>query len=191
MFKVPLAGKTAIDICIEVLNGEHSDLADDRELLMAACYLLGQSGSPSDDRVIRALESKLSDSREINQHYFDNERGTVGSDFSVNGCAADALALLGVAGHDSIHANHYETYLANEAWTPPILTEVDGALLLLDRNEQQRDDLKLLLREDKEVCAYCDRELPWNWTPHCPQCGRSLSVKRIRIQPKMSLQRGA
>ncbi len=126
----------------------------------------------------------MTDNREINQHYFDNERGTVGSDFSVNACAADALTVLSSVDVAAIHTNHYESYLASEAWSPRRLFVVNGCLVLTDE-KVLGDSTKAssLLREDRDLCKYCSCELPWNWTPRCPGCGRELAIKTVRIPP--------
>lgn len=166
-----------------------SPAEDDRELQMAVCYFLAQNAPRGDERVIRALVRKLTDPRAVGQSVYDSARGMVGSDFYVDACAADALTVLSSVDLAAVHTNHYESYLSSEAWSPRRLHEVNGSLVLTGENVFGDDSSapSWFLREDRDVCVYCNRDLSWNYTPKCPSCGKALEVKTVRIPPRSAV----
>jgi hypothetical protein len=140
VFSVPLVeGKTEIDICVSILEGLFSEGGDDTALQMSACYFLAQHAQPGDRRVVTALVAKLTDTRMISQYEFDNARGTVGSTFFVDACAADALAALSSFDVTDVHTNHYEEYLCRDAWAPKSLCIQDGCLVLTQHKVMGED----------------------------------------------------
>jgi hypothetical protein len=200
-FVVSLGERTAIDICIELLEGLHSIAENDRELQMAACYFLAKSCT-QDERVISVLASKLADTRGVNQYVMTNERGTVGSDFYVDACAADALASLSSFDVAGVHTNHYESFLSNEAWSPRVLKIENDCLILTDEkllgSGPTVQPASHFLREDCILCVHCNREVSDSWKdrpgslstfingPTCSFCGKGLEVKTVRRPPRLS-----
>jgi hypothetical protein len=83
-FSTPLDGRSPVELCIGILNGRFKTEQDDREVQMSACYFLATNATEGDEEVIRALECKLNDARDVGQNVFDNERGYIGSHFYVS-----------------------------------------------------------------------------------------------------------
>jgi hypothetical protein len=157
---IPINGQSPIDICIDILGGMYrDDYQDDRRLQMAACYFLAQNAPAGDPRVIDALKTKLSDSRAINEYITDNEYGTVGSDFYVDACAADALAILDdMTTVSNVRTNKYW----DGGWCPSQLKVEDGKLL----NGQSFDGAAL-----DSLMRY-----------HCLTCGGAAKITHSSIE---------
>lgn len=189
MFRVPLQRNSPIAICIEILEGLHARAQltrghDDRELQMAACYFLAQNASARDERAIVALQAKLTDDRAVREYTHDNEHGTMGSDFYVSACAADALAALSSINVDAVRTNNYE---GSGFWSPRRLC-VEGDNLILSHQRifsDSRDEGAApvsLMREDRDVCANCGVRAPKRWYATCQHCGKPISIKTVRVQ---------